>query len=115
MLRNTRQRKQLAECCIVANHGHEPGNRSRSRHYDNPLSAKWPMLGSMRNIVHGPHQQRGIEIYKGRAILYSVGNFGHQQAPTCSQLTARTRTHGPLAEIAQGYETDAGFTDPIFT
>jgi poly-gamma-glutamate synthesis protein (capsule biosynthesis protein) len=26
-------------------------------------------------IVHGPHHVRGIEIYKGKPIIYSLGNF----------------------------------------
>jgi len=26
-------------------------------------------------IVHGPHNIRGIEIYKGKPIIYSLGNF----------------------------------------
>jgi hypothetical protein len=31
--------------------------------------------GADTYIVHGPHQLRGIEIYKGKPILYGLANF----------------------------------------
>jgi poly-gamma-glutamate synthesis protein (capsule biosynthesis protein) len=31
--------------------------------------------GADTYIIHGPHQLRGIEIYKGKPIFYSLGNF----------------------------------------
>jgi len=30
-------------------------------------------------VAHGPHQLRGIEVYKGRVIFYSLGNFAVMQ------------------------------------
>jgi poly-gamma-glutamate synthesis protein (capsule biosynthesis protein) len=33
------------------------------------------LSGEDRDRVHGPHQLRGIEIYRGRPIFYSLGNF----------------------------------------
>lgn len=80
--------------------------------------------GADAYIVHGPHQFRGIEIYKGRPIFYSVGNFimDDIRTPVGADMFAaygkdpRTHTDAEvtLAEMAEGYETDAGFSDPIF-
>lgn len=36
---------------------------------------RWIDAGADLVIGHGPHQLRGIEVYGGRPILYSVGNF----------------------------------------
>lgn len=68
--------RQQAEAVIVSVHSHEPANDS-----DTPA----PFLqafahqaidaGAALVVAHGPHRVRGIEIYKGAAILYSVGNF----------------------------------------
>jgi poly-gamma-glutamate capsule biosynthesis protein CapA/YwtB (metallophosphatase superfamily) len=36
---------------------------------------RWIDAGADVILGHGPHQMRGIEIYGGRPILYSMGNF----------------------------------------
>ncbi len=48
--------------------------------------------GAVVYMIHGPHQLRGVEIYKGRPIFYSLGNFIFQ-----------FETFGPQA--ADVYET----------
>lgn len=125
ILRNTRQGKQFADFCIVTNHGHEPGNWSHQPpDYEQAFARQMIDAGADAYIVHGPHQLRGIEIYKGRPIFYSVGNFimDDLRTPVCADMFAgygkdpRTDTDAEvtLAEMAEGYETDAGFSDPIF-
>ncbi|MGR9243998.1 CapA family protein (plasmid) [Rhizobium leguminosarum] len=125
ILRNTRQGKQFSDFCIVTNHGHEPGNWSQQPpDYEQSFSRQIIDAGADAYIVHGPHQLRGIEIYKGRPILYSVGNFimDDLRTPVGADMfeayrkDPRTDTDADvtLAEMAEGYETDAGFSDPIF-
>ncbi|MGO4139543.1 CapA family protein, partial [Rhizobium brockwellii] len=125
ILRNTRQGKQFSDFCIVTNHGHEPGNWSQQPpDYEQSFSRQIIDAGADAYIVHGPHQLRGIEIYKDRPILYSVGNFIMDDLRTpigadmfeAYRKDPRTDTDADvtLAEMAEGYETDAGFTDPIF-
>ncbi|PVE20343.1 hypothetical protein DC522_32905 [Microvirga sp. KLBC 81] len=76
ILRNIRRGKQFADFCIVTNHGHEPENWSQEPpDYEQSFAHKIIDAGADAYVVHGPHQLRGIEIYKGRPILYSVGNF----------------------------------------
>lgn len=36
---------------------------------------RWIDSGADVVIGHGPHQLRGVEVYEGRPILYSLGNF----------------------------------------
>lgn len=125
ILRNARQGKQFADFCIVTNHGHEPGNWSQQPpDHEQSLAHQMIDAGADAYIVHGPHQLRGIEIYKGRPILYSVGNFimDDLRTPVGADMFAaygkdpRTNTDAEvtLAEMAQGYETDPGFSDPVF-
>lgn len=76
ILRNLRRGKQFADFCIVTNHGHEPGNWSQEPpDYEQSFAHGLIDAGADAYIGHGPHQLRGIEIYKGRPIFYSVGNF----------------------------------------
>ncbi len=76
ILREIRNAARQADCVIVTSHSHEPGNNS-------VVPPAWMVeftkksidAGATTYIIHGPHQLRGIEIYKGRPIFYSLGNF----------------------------------------
>jgi poly-gamma-glutamate synthesis protein (capsule biosynthesis protein) len=57
-------------------------------------------------IGHGPHRDRGIEIYKGKPIFYSLGDFILQN----SQVT--WAPHDVMKRVGLGYEhTPADFHD----
>ncbi|MFK4380930.1 CapA family protein [Bradyrhizobium sp. USDA 223] len=76
ILRNVRRAKQFADFCIVTNHGHEPGNWSQEPpDYEQSLAHTLIDSGADAYVVHGPHQLRGIEIYRHRPVFYSLGNF----------------------------------------
>jgi len=66
----------LADIVIVSLHCHENGaNRSLPADFI-PIFAKAVIdAGADVFVGHGPHVLRGIEIYKGKPIFYSVGNF----------------------------------------
>lgn len=80
ILHEVRNAASLSDCVIVAAHGHQPGNN----HVEPPdwmrsFSKACLDAGATAFAVTGPHQLRGIEIYKGRPIFYSMGNFIFQQ------------------------------------
>ena len=76
IIHNVRQGKQSADFAIVAQHTHEPGNWSvTSPNYMSSLAAQMIDNGADMFCGHGPHQLRGIEIYKGKPIFHSLGNF----------------------------------------
>ena len=68
--------REVAEVVILSVHSHEPSNGS-----DEPaelfraLAQRAIDAGAQLVVGHGPHRLRGVEMYKGGAILYSVGNF----------------------------------------
>jgi poly-gamma-glutamate synthesis protein (capsule biosynthesis protein) len=66
----------LADIVIVSLHCHENGaDRSLPADFI-PIFAKAVIdAGADVFVGHGPHVLRGIEIYKGKPIFYSVGNF----------------------------------------
>lgn len=76
IIRAIRQAKQTTDFAIVTMHTHEPGNYS-----DTPpdfleiLAREAIDNGADAFVGHGPHQLRGIEIYRGKPIFYSLGNF----------------------------------------
>lgn len=78
VLLNIRQGKQSSDLELVSVHAHEPGNADpRPANFVPELAHAAVDAGADIFIGHGPHQLRGIEIYKGRPIFYSLGNFCH--------------------------------------
>jgi poly-gamma-glutamate capsule biosynthesis protein CapA/YwtB (metallophosphatase superfamily) len=69
----------LADYTIVTFHGHESG-ASRFAPADFLVEFARAMIDSGADVVvgHGPHVLRAVEIYKGKPIFYSVGDFMFQ-------------------------------------
>lgn len=67
---------RLADYTIVSVHGHEAG-KSRFVPADFLASFARAMVDAGADVIagHGPHVIRGIEIYKGKPIFYSLGDF----------------------------------------
>lgn len=76
IVRNLRQAKQTSDFTIVAQHTHEPDNLTTEVPSYLPALAHQLVDGGADMLCgHGPHQLRGIEIYNGKPLLYSLGNF----------------------------------------
>lgn len=67
---------KMADYVVVTIHSHE-GGRDRTMPADFLVAFAHAMIdaGAHMFVGHGPHVVRGVEIYKGRPILYSVGDF----------------------------------------
>ena len=67
---------QLADYTIVTIHAHE-GDRSRSVPAKFLVTFARAMVDAGADVFvgHGPHVLRAVEIYKGKPILYSLGDF----------------------------------------
>lgn len=76
ILKSIRQGKESANFLIAGLHAHQPANWSQQAP-DFVVSLAHDAIdqGADEFIVQGPHQLRGIEIYKGKPIFYSLGNF----------------------------------------
>ena len=79
ILKSVRATKQLSDFVVVSIHAHEPGNWSEAPADFLPELAHAAIdAGADQVVGHGPHRLRGIEIYKGKPIFYSLGNFVFQ-------------------------------------
>ncbi|MFC0810293.1 CapA family protein [Ensifer sp. P24N7] len=123
ILRNVRRGKQFSDFCIVTNHGHEPGEWSQEPpDYEQSFARRLIDAGADAYVVHGPHLLRGIEIYKGRPIFYSLGNFFCQDLRTpvgadmFDEYSKDPRVHTDaevtVDEVAKGYPTAEGLVGP---
>jgi poly-gamma-glutamate synthesis protein (capsule biosynthesis protein) len=74
-----RNASALADYTIVTIHTHEHGGRREINAEFLPLFAHAMIdAGADVFVGHGPHVLRAIEIYNGKPILYSLGNFMFQ-------------------------------------
>jgi poly-gamma-glutamate capsule biosynthesis protein CapA/YwtB (metallophosphatase superfamily) len=104
VLAEVRNANDQADYVVVNSHSHEPGNGSET-------PPEWMVefthraidAGANTFVIHGPHQLRGIEIYQGRPIFYSLGNFIFQNE-TIDPMPAdqRLRVGLPVTELAAG-------------
>ncbi|HYE85330.1 MAG TPA: CapA family protein [Vicinamibacterales bacterium] len=74
--RVVRSASALADIVIVSLHCHESGvNRSVPADFIPVFARAVIDAGADVFVGHGPHVLRGIEIYKGKPIFYSLSNF----------------------------------------
>ena len=68
--------RRMADWVIFTVHSHEGGKQvNEPADHIRALAHEVIDAGVDVFIGHGPHLDRGIEIYKGKPILYSLGNF----------------------------------------
>ena len=77
--RVVRSAATLSDLVIVSLHCHEGGvNRSVPADFIPIFARAMIDAGADVFVGHGPHVLRGVEIYKGKPILYSLANFVFQ-------------------------------------
>jgi poly-gamma-glutamate synthesis protein (capsule biosynthesis protein) len=68
--------RNRADVIMLSMHGHEDGGSAETPAEFMPVFAHRMLDEGADMIVgHGPHQLRGMEIYQGKPIFYSLGNF----------------------------------------
>jgi len=83
ILKSIRKGKQNADFLIATIHAHEPDIAVATEEPGDflpKLAHACIDAGADAFIGHGPHRLRGIEIYNGKPIFYSLGNFFFQIA-----------------------------------
>lgn len=111
IIHNLRQAKQTSDFTIVAQHTHEPDNfTTEVPNYLPTLARQLVDDGADMLCGHGPHQLRGIEIYRGKPLLYSLGNFCFMD--NSQQVVARDEWEEPEWAAAEAITGPRGITDP---
>lgn len=119
-----RDARRQADYVVVSIHAHEglPGQREVPAQFLVEFAHAAVDAGADVFVAHGPHVLRGIEIYKGKAIFYSLANFIFQNE-TVTRLPADLYEQyglGPDALPAELYDTRSeqdrrGFAaDPLY-
>lgn len=71
-----REARGRADLVLVSLHAHEEaGDRERPAEFIPTFAHRMIDEGADLIVGHGPHLLRGMEIYQGKPIFYSLGNF----------------------------------------
>jgi len=97
-----RSADRLADCVLVSLHGHESGRRGAPPDVHVAFARAAIQAGADVVVGHGSHSLRGIEIYQGKPIFYSLGDFMFQnetllRLPPDNYASYRL---GPEAQVA---------------
>ncbi len=103
---------RLADFTIVTIHAHEhAGTRDSTPEFLTIFARAMIEAGADVFVGHGPHALRGIEIYQGKPILYSLGDFLFQNE-TLARLPSDNYERYDLDENAHIADfNDARYTD----
>ncbi len=72
----TRDARARADTLVVSFHGHEQGaNKEDPPEFVRDFAHRMIDEGADVVVGHGPHLLRGLELYRGKPIFYSLGNF----------------------------------------
>lgn len=79
ILQRVRDARRMADYVVVSMHNHESGD-TLDDPSDMAIAIAHAVIDAGADIFHGhgPHRDRGIEIYRGRPIFYSLGHFVFQ-------------------------------------
>ena len=76
LARWVREGAALADIVIVSLHAHEQGETKEDpAEFIPPFARRMIDEGASLVVGHGPHLLRGMELYRGRPVFYSLGNF----------------------------------------
>ncbi len=107
ILKGVREGKEDANLEMFYIHCHQPGNWSDlSPDFLRTLAHDVIDAGADEFVASGPHRLRGIEIYRGKPIFYSLGNFFFEiddQEVTADTWRERTQL-APATTTNQEYE-----------
>ncbi len=120
ILQSIRQARQRADLVIVYQHNHVFGNLSFStlftegmpaRLAPNPWLVKWTHdeidAGADIVVMHGAPLLHGVEIYRGCAIFYDLGNFIYNLPPTLTYIDEPMAWESVVASV----QFESGFPD----
>lgn len=105
--------RRMAQWVLVAMHNQDvPGDEPP----EHAVTMYRAMIDAGADVLigTGPHQDRGIEIYKGRPIFYGIGNFIVQNDTVLLEPTENYENVGlgPEAHPADFYDARSGYEGP---
>jgi len=103
LLEQVKSARSKCDVVVIMLHSHEPSNHSQApADFVQILAHSLIDAGASLVVGSGPHQLRGIEVYDGGAILYSLGNFTADYRVTDSRASDVYDSGVDLYQVALG-------------
>ncbi|MGC1685081.1 MAG: CapA family protein [Candidatus Acidiferrales bacterium] len=109
ILDQVRIARSQSDMVVVMLHGHEPRNQSNApADFVRTFAHAMIEAGASLVVASGPHQLRGIEVYKSGAIFYSLGNFAFDYAAVGARSADVYEAGMDLFQLAMGAVASMG-------
>src|SRR5205823_6126388 len=117
-----KEARRQAEWVLVSAHCHENGfGREEPPQFLQTFARACIDGGADAFIGHGPHYIKGVEVYRGKPILYSIGNFilQNELVRQPAEIYDRfgldsTATPGQMYDARTANDTRGFPSDPIY-
>jgi len=104
--------KSNADIVIVSIHWGIHFVPAQLANYQRETARKAIDCGADLILGHHPHILKGIEIYRGKAILYSLGNFAIEQPSAFMQDLYKTARHREIEELNPQWDEKSEYPLP---
>jgi poly-gamma-glutamate capsule biosynthesis protein CapA/YwtB (metallophosphatase superfamily) len=117
LIRVVTEARRQADLVFVALHCHEGAsgrwNNDAPAEFMRPLAHRLIDAGAHGIFGHGPHMLRGVELYEGRPICYSLGNFvfNLETIPALPVEVYTQQSMPPDSTTADLYDAVTGYSD----
>lgn len=116
IIEEIKEAKRQADVVLVSLHVHEMTGKDTTKpaQFHQAFAHACIDAGASAIIGHGPHELRGIELYKGGVIFYSLGNFIFETETTLVQpYDAYKEQHLPVDMKVGAYMDNRSRNDTI--
>ena len=116
IIEEIKEAKRQADVVLVSLHVHEMTGKDTTKpaQFHQAFAHACIDAGATAIIGHGPHELRGIELYKGGVIFYSLGNFIFETETTLVQpYDAYKEQHLPVDIKVGAYMDNRSRNDTI--
>ena len=107
LIQGVKEARVQADVVLVSQHVHEfrGSNKGIAPDFEIEFAHACIDAGADAFFGHGPHEMRGIEIYKGKPIFYSLGNFLFQSSTLERQPAEFFEKYnlGPANTVSEAY------------
>lgn len=112
LIADVRAARERADLVLISIHWGLHFTRAVLADYQRLVARAAIDAGAHAILGHHPHVLKAIEIYRGRPIFYSLGNFAIEQPHVFNADVIREQSFADISRLSSGWQPSAKFMTP---